>query len=238
MEQDNQTITIQNKHWEAPQVQSDGKAMVWIPKTRVVLADDHDVVRKGIRNLLRKASDIIVIGEATDGVEAIKLVNQLHPDVLLLDIEMPGMNGVEVVRRLDEAGMEVNILVLSAYDDQEYILELLGSGASGYLLKEETPEYILDAVRGVASGQKGWVSGQVAAKLDKIRKNRQSETTLTFRELDMMRLAADNKTDGEIAVILGLDEKMVVSLFNFLLKKLDVGSRLEAVDYARRQGWI
>ncbi len=212
--------------------------MVWTPKTRVVLVDDHDIVRKGIRNLLRKAADIVVIGEAGNGSEAIKLVNQLHPDVLLLDIEMPGMNGVEVVRRIEAAGLSVKILVLSAYDDQEYILEMLTSGAAGYLLKEETPEYILDAVRGVASGQKGWVSSQVAKKLERLKFNRRQEATLTFRELDILRLISDEKSDPQIAESLRLEENSLVALIDFLLQKLDVTTREEAVEFARKQGWI
>jgi len=215
-----------------------GNAMVWVPKTRVVLVDDHDVVRKGIRNLLRKAPDIVVIGEASNGSEAIQLVNQLHPDVLLLDIEMPGMNGVDVVRRLEEAGMAVKILVLSAYDDQEYILEMLSSGASGYLLKEETPEYILEAVRGVASGQTGWVSSQVAKKLERMKINRRQEATLTFRELDILRLIAANESDVQIAQKLRLSEKALQSLVDFLLHKLDVKTREQAIEHARGQGWI
>lgn len=212
--------------------------MVWTPKTRVVLVDDHDIVRKGIRNLLRKASDIVVIGEASNGSEAIKLVNQLHPDVLLLDIEMPGMNGVDVVRRIEAAGIPVKILVLSAYDDQEYILEMLTSGAAGYLLKEETPEYILDAVRGVASGQKGWVSNQVAKKLERMKINSHQDATLTFRELDILRMIADNKSSAQIAETMRLDEKSLDALVDFLLQKLAVTTRIDAVDYARKQGWI
>ena len=215
-----------------------GKALVWMPKIRVLLVDDHDVVRKGIRNLLRKAADIVVVGEASNGNDAIKLVNQMRPDVLLLDIEMPGMNGVEVVHKLDEAGMNTNILVLSAYDDQEYILEMLGSGASGYLLKEETPEYILDAVRGVAGGQKGWVSNQVAKKLERVQMGRRQEATLTFREMDMLRLVAAGKTDAEIGSSMGLDEKSIAQMFTFLIAKLAVRTREEAIGFARQQGWI
>jgi two-component system, NarL family, response regulator DegU len=218
--------------------ESNERVMVWVPKTRVVLADDHDIVRKGIRNLLRKSSDIIVVGEANNGNDAIRLVNQLQPDVLLLDIEMPGMNGVDVVRRLDEAGLNVNILVLSAYDDQEYILEMLGSGASGYLLKEETPEYILDAVHGVASGQKGWVSGQVAKKLEKIQQARRQEATLTFREIDIMRLLAAGKTDPEIAERLGMDSKTLGQMIQFLITKMSVKTREEALLLAKTQGWL
>lgn len=236
MKQERPTIIVDNKDVYNQELAS--RVMVWISKTRVVLVDDHDVVRKGIRNLLRKAADIVVIGEASNGYDAIKLVNQLRPDVLLLDIEMPGMNGVDVVRKLDEAGMTTNVLVLSAYDDQEYILEMLGSGAAGYLLKEETPEYILDAVRGVAGGQKGWVSAQVAKKLERTKMVRRQEATLTFREIDMLRLISAGKTDADIAADLGLAEQTVDQMFNFLLAKLAVRTREEAVGLAREQGWI
>jgi DNA-binding NarL/FixJ family response regulator len=187
---------------------------------------------------LRKAADIVVIGEANNGAEAIRLINQLRPDVLLLDIEMPGMTGVDVIRRLDEAGIDVNILVLSAYDDQEYILEMLGSGASGYLLKEETPEYILDAVRGVANGQRGWVSDRVARKLQQLQQTRRSETTLTFMEMDILRLMAADKNDEEISAALHIEPTSVDKIVRFLLKKLGVETRQQAVEVARTNSWI
>lgn len=212
--------------------------MVWVSRTRVVLVDDHDVVRKVIRNLLRKAADIVVIGEANNGYDAIKLVNQLRPDVLLLDIEMPGMNGMEVVRKLEEAGLNTNVLVLSAYDDQVYIMEMLGSGAAGYLLKEETPEYILDAVRGVASGQKGWVSAQVAKRLGRPLVAQTADATLTFREMDLLRLLHAGKTDAEIAHSFGIDEKAVGQMYIFLMAKLACRSRDELIALAKQRGWI
>lgn len=237
MEKDRAMMYTSEVDWK-PQTESTERVMVWVPKTRVVLVDDHDVVRKGIRNLLRKAPDIVVIGEASNGNDAIRLVNELHPDVLLLDIEMPGMSGVDVLRRLDEAGVDVNVLVLSAYDDQEYILEMLGNGAAGYLLKEETPEYILDAVRGVASGKKGWVSSQVARKLERIQQARRQEATLTFRELDILRLMASGMTEAEVGQHLKLEPDTVSEMVQFLMSKLSVKSTGEAVHAAQKQGWI
>jgi DNA-binding NarL/FixJ family response regulator len=107
---------------------------------RVVLAEDHPITRAGIRNLLEKAADIDVVGEAGDGSETVRLVRELAPDVLLLDMELPGLKGVEVARQLQAARAPVRILALSAYDDKEYIRGLLSSGAAGYLTKEEAPE--------------------------------------------------------------------------------------------------
>ncbi len=137
--------------------------------TQVLLAEDNEVVRRGIRKLLNKASDIEVIGEANNGIEVLRLVDELHPDVVLLDVEMPLLNGIEVARQLKNAGKNIRMLVLSAYDDLEYIKQMLLNGAAGYLIKDEAPERIVEAVRGVARGETGWVSPQVKAKLKKRR---------------------------------------------------------------------
>jgi DNA-binding NarL/FixJ family response regulator len=136
-------------------------------KIRVVIADDHAIMRVGIRNILSRSSDICVVGEANNGAEAIQLINELNPDVLILDMEMPVMDGVEVARRLQANQSPVRILVLSAYDDRQYILEMLNMGASGYLIKDEAPEVIVDAVQGIANGEKGWISRKAAVRLQR-----------------------------------------------------------------------
>jgi len=135
--------------------------------TRVVLAEDNESVRKGIKRLLNKATDITVVGEANDGIEAMRLVEKLRPHLLVLDVEMPRLSGIEVARRLNKSQSNTRILVLSAYDDDEYIQEMLANGASGYLIKDEAPQRILEAVRGVALGEVGWVSPQVKSRLKK-----------------------------------------------------------------------
>jgi DNA-binding NarL/FixJ family response regulator len=130
--------------------------------TRVVLADDHARIRAGIRSILDKAPDIVVVGEASDGVEALALVNDLSPDVLLLDVEMPRMNGKEVANRLRDESSPVRILAVSAHGERQYILGMLNNGVSGYIMKEDAPEHLVRAVRGVARGEKRWVSQRVA----------------------------------------------------------------------------
>jgi two-component system response regulator DegU len=134
-------------------------------KVQVVIADDHAIMRVGIRNILTRSERISVIGEASDGAEAIKLVAEKNPDVLILDMEMPVMDGVEVARQLQATHSPVKILVLSAYDDRQYILEMLKMGASGYLIKDEAPEVIVDAVQSIASGEKGWISRKAAVRV-------------------------------------------------------------------------
>jgi DNA-binding NarL/FixJ family response regulator len=134
---------------------------------RVVLAEDNEIVRRGIRRLLNRVEDIEVVGEAVNGVEALRLVDELLPDVLLLDVEMPQLDGIKVARQLKKGRQKTRILVLSAYDDQEYIQEMLANGASGYLIKDEAPDRIVEAVKGVAQGEMGWVSPKVLEKLRK-----------------------------------------------------------------------
>lgn len=132
---------------------------------RVVLADDHAVLRMGIRSLLSQSKDIQVVGEAGNGLEAIEAVKEKEPDILILDMEMPEMDGVEVTRYLKAENNPVQILVLSAYNDREYIQETLQLGVAGYMIKDEAPSSITEAVRGIAHGQRGWMSRKVAEKL-------------------------------------------------------------------------
>ena len=205
---------------------------------RVVIADDHPVMRDGIHSLLDKAIDIEVAGEAGDGVEALRLVEELGPDVLLLDMELPGLKGVEVAQRLQASGAAVRILALSAYDDQEYIRGLLASGAAGYLLKEEIPGTIVEAIRGVARGERGWVSRQVAAQMATWTQKETESTVLTAREMDVLRLVARGLSNRAIGRELGISDRTVQGHLANLFGKLGVATRTEAALLAVKMGWI
>lgn len=207
---------------------------------RVILADDHPVVRTGIRTLLQQAEDIVVVAETGNGNEVFKLVEQLAPDVLLLDMEMPGLSGVEVAMRLKELSAPVRVLALSAYDDEEYIRNLLLHGAAGYLTKEEAIESIIDAVRGVARGEQGWFSRRAIAQLSALTRHDNSSPNkeLSNRERDVLRLVAAGKTNIEIGHALGISEKTVEKHVGAVFNKLQVSSRVEAAVLAVQQGMV
>lgn len=202
---------------------------------RVVIADDHPVARAGIRKFLEKEPDIQVVAEASSGEEAIKLVVELSPDILLLDMELPGMRGTEVARKLKEMKSPVKVLALSTYDNRQYILGLLASGAAGYLIKEEVPETIIEAVRGVARGEQGWVSRRVAAKMTVwMQSESTKEGELTEREVEVLRLVVAGKTNQEIGFTLGISPRTVEKHVDSLYTKLGVSSRVEAAVFAVR----
>lgn len=206
---------------------------------RVLIADDHPIVCKGIRNLLEASVGITVVGEAHSGAEALRLIRSLLPDMVLLDVELTDMSGIDVIKQLNEDKINVRILGLSSYDDREFISQLLALGASGYLLKDEIPEQIIEAVRGVARGETGWVSRKVAAKLSQIlQKDQDGAADLTRRELDVLRLVVEAKTNGEIGVTLGISEKTVEKHLDTIFRKLGVTSRVEAAVLAVRSDLI
>ncbi len=202
-------------------------------KIRVLMIDDHPIVRSGIRMLLEQAGDIEVVGEAEQGMDAVGLVKRLKPDVLLLDMEMPGKTGVEVAREVEAARLAVRVLALSAHDDEEYILNLLANGAAGYLTKEEALDTIVDAVHGVANGEEGWLSRRAAARMATMTRKRQRDLIdLTDREEEVLKLVADGWTNNRIATELGLSERTVRFHLTNIYDKLNITSRAEAISWA------
>src|SRR5215211_270583 len=214
-----------------------GKQEYSMAMIRVVLVDDHPIVRSGIRYLLEKTSDIVVVGETGEGSEAIGLIDELAPDVVLLDMEMPGRTGVEIARQLRAAGSPVRILAISAYDDEHYILALLASGAAGYLTKDEALEKIDEAVRGIARGEEGWLSRRAAAQVAAwTRKGRHEESSLTAREIEVLRLLVQGWINGAVAEALEISERTVRFHLTNICSKLGVITRAEAIAWAMRHG--
>jgi DNA-binding NarL/FixJ family response regulator len=206
---------------------------------RVVLVDDHPVVRSGIRGLLETAMDIEMVGEASSGEEALRMVAETNPDVLLLDMELPDIQGPQVAQQVHEHYSKVKILALSAHNDSIYVRELLELGAAGYLMKEEAPEAIVEAVRGVAHGEQGWVSRRIAAQMTSwVQTGEPGKAKLTVREQEVLRQVVQGKTNKAIAVELHISEKTVEKYLRAIFTKLNVASRVEAAVYAVQEGLV
>ena len=200
----------------------------------VILADDHPVVRAGIRTLLDRADDIHVVAETDNGDGVLSLVEEHQPDVLILDIEMPGLSGLEVAQQLQKRQLSTRVLALSAHADIRYIDHILANGAFGYLVKEEAPHMIIAAVRGVAAGEQGWMSRQAAAEMSALLRRAENGTELTPREQEVLKLIAAGKSNQEIALKLHISESTVEKHLGSVYAKLGVGSRVEAAVYAIR----
>lgn len=207
-------------------------------KISVVLADDHPVVRAGIRALLERAPDIVILAEAENGAEVLSLIEYHAPDVLVLDIEMPELSGVDVARQIKELKLPIRILALSAYTDDHYVDKILLSGAAGYLTKEEAPRMIIDAVRGVAKGEEGWMSRRAIAQMSMLTRRSEEKELLTPREKEVLHHIVDGKTNQEIAFTLRISESTVEKHVGALLTKLNVASRVEAAVQAVRNDLV
>lgn len=205
----------------------------------VILADDHPIVRRGIRNMIEGAVGIKVLGEASMGAEVLHMVEEMAPEVLLLDMELPDMTGNDVIVALKAKQSPTIILALSAFLDKEFITQSLVNGAAGYLVKDEVPENIIEAIRGVARGERGWVSRQVAAHLSTwMQEQSEQDKKLTPRETEVLNGVVNGKTNQEISYSLGISEKTVEKYLDRIYTKLNVASRVEAAVMAVREGWL
>ncbi|GAA5511449.1 transcriptional regulatory protein LiaR [Deinococcus carri] len=207
----------------------------------LLLVDDHPVVRKGTRELLEGEADLRVVGEAESGEEAIRQARSLTPDVILMDVSMPGMNGIEATRAIKAERPGVGVLVLTSYDDDAYVFALLEAGAAGYLLKNASEDDLLGAVRAVAAGESALhpsVARKVLERFSTHQTPTPPEDALSPRELEVLRVAATGRTNKEIARDLDISPRTVQVHLANIFSKLGVGSRTEAVLYGIKRGWI
>ena len=210
---------------------------------RVILGEDHSLVREGTRRVLEQFPDMEVVGEAGAGDEVLALAERLRPDVAILDIRMPGLSGIEVTRRLPQVAPECKALLLTAYDDDDYILAAMEAGASGFLLKTVRSEDLIDAVRTVHSGEPV-LQPAIAARIARLWAKRRSDVEkdrpedLSPREREVLVLAARGLRNREIAEELSISVRTVEGHFNSILGKLGVSSRVGAVLYAASKRWV
>jgi DNA-binding NarL/FixJ family response regulator len=214
-------------------------------KIRILIADDHAVVREGTRRILEQEPDMEVVGEAGDGEEAVNLATSLKPDVAIVDVSMPKMDGIEATRRIKAACPSINVLILSAYDDDQFIFSLLEAGAAGYLLKSIRSRELLDAIRAVYSGE-SVLHPSIARKVlnrfvstsDRPTESKEPLGVLSDREMEVLKLAAKGFSNQDIAEKLCLSIRTVQGHLGHIFNKLQVSSRTEAVVRALKEGWV
>lgn len=211
---------------------------------RVLLADDHALFRQGVRRLLESAGDIEVVGEAESGEQAVRQVEDLAPDVVLLDVAMPGQSGIEAARTIKGASPRTGIIMLTVHADEEFLFEAIKSGAMGYLLKDCSPEELIRAIRVVFSGE-GLLAPTMAAKVMRefVRTREAKDVAvvhlpLTERELEILRHVAAGLANKEIAHRLSISERTVKNHLSNIMEKLHVNSRTQAAIYALRSGLV
>ena len=211
---------------------------------RVLIADDHALVREGTRRMLEQEADMQVVGEAGDGEETVKLACELKPDVAIVDISMPKLDGIEATKQIKERCPSVTILILSAYDDDQFIFSLLEAGAAGYLLKSIRSRELVDAVRAVHAGE-SVLHPSIAKKVlnrfvssgGKPQATKPADV-LSDREKEILRLATKGLSNADIAKELYLSVRTVQGHLGHIFNKLQVGSRTEAVVRALKEGWV
>jgi two-component system NarL family response regulator len=204
-----------------------------IARASVLVVDDHLLVRTGVANIISHEPDLHVVAEAANGLEALEAFDRYHPDVTLLDLRMPILEGVETVRRIRERDPNAKVIVLTTYDTDEDIARALQAGAKAYVLKDISADALVACIHDVLAG-KTYLAPAAAAKLAE----RITQVQLTPRELATLRLMADGRSNKEIATALGISERTVKTHLGHLFEKLGVTSRTEAVKVASRRGLV
>lgn len=212
-------------------------------KIRVLLVDDHTILRDGIRLLLSSQEDIEVVGEAGDGEEAIVKARELKPDVILMDISLPKVNGIEATKMIKAERPEAKILILTMHEDEEYVFPLLAAGASGYILKKTASSELISALRAVAEGNAFLHPAVAKTVLEKYRQGQPAPSAggpdgLTEREVEVLRLVAQGLSNREIADRLFISIKTVQAHRSNIMEKLNLHDRVELAKYALRKGLI
>jgi NarL family two-component system response regulator LiaR len=211
---------------------------------RILLADDHAVVRQGTRELLEQQQDLEVVAEACDGKEAVELALKKRPDVVIIDFAMPKLNGIEATRHIKAIAPNIAVLVLTAYDSEQYVFAFLEAGAAGYLLKDVSVDQLVDAIRAVYAGESilhPTITRKVINRFAQPEKNRKATydpEQITERELEVLRLAARGQSNRDIARELDISVRTVQTHLSNVFNKMGVGSRTEAVMYGLRKGLI
>ena len=208
-------------------------------KIRVLLAEDHETVRQGLRLLIDAQTDMEVVGEARDGREAVRLVIELNPQVAVLDISMPEMNGLAATRAISESALQTAVVALTRYSDEAYVQQMLGAGARAYVLKQSASGELLAAIRAAATG-KQYVDTTLASRAGPLFKprGRDGPPRITEREAEVLRLMAAGHSNKEIATTLDVSVKTVEVHKSNAMRKLSLQSRIDVVRYALLQGWL
>jgi two-component system response regulator NreC len=212
---------------------------------KLLLADDHVMVRSALRMLLEAQEDMTIVGEAENGREAVALAQSLRPDIVLMDVQMPEMNGIEATREIKRGGGETAVLALTMYEDEQYFFEMLKAGASGYIPKRAAPDELVAAIRTVYNGEV-FLFPSLAAQLVKDYVDKEADVVkqppaadvLTKRERQVLILIADGLTNLAVAEKLGISAKTVARHRENMMQKLDIHSRTELVKYAIREGVV
>ncbi|HWS24402.1 MAG TPA: response regulator transcription factor [Anaerolineales bacterium] len=205
---------------------------------KVFICDDHDILRKGLRSLLETATDIEVIGEASDGETAIRMVSELKPDVVLMDLLMPGMGGVEAIRQIRVLSPSSRIFVLSSSHEDELVVSSIRAGATGYLVKTSSPDVLTQGIRDLAAGN-SVLPPDISSKLiSAMQDPKVPNATLTHREVDVLKLISEGLSNKDISEVLEISENTVISHVGRILNKLELENRTQAALYARKQGLV